>query len=218
MKVSVLKNVMGANEALAARNRELLDRSGVFAIDLMSSPGAGKTSLIIETVRVLKSKLRIGVIEGDIASTIDSDRVRKEGVKVLQINVGAECSLDANMVGQGLAKLPLKDFDLLFIENVGNLICPAEFTLGEHRRVVVLSLPEGDDKPVKYPLMFTKSDCVLLNKIDLAPHLEFNTAKVKTAIRGLNPGVKIFEISCKTGRGVRGWCDWLVKERQGIAR
>lgn len=217
MKVAVLEKVMGANEALAAKNRELLDKNGVFAVDLMSAPGAGKTSLIVETVRALGKKARIGVVEGDIASTIDADRVRKEGVKVLQINVGAECSLDANMVGQGLAKLPLGEFDLLFIENVGNLICPAEFALGEHRRVVVLSLPEGDDKPVKYPLMFTRCDCVLINKTDLAPYLEFDLARVKRAVKGLNPKARIIETSCKTGGGIKEWCAWLLGEKKGAA-
>lgn len=214
MKVKVLQSVLGANDAIAVRNRELLDRHKVLAIDVMSSPGAGKTTLIIETLRQLKKKLRLAVVEGDIASTIDSDRVKKEGVEVLQINVGAECSLDANMVSQGLANLPLERLDLVFIENVGNLICPAEFALGEHLRVVVLSLPEGDDKPDKYPLMFTKCDCVVINKMDLKPYLEYDLEKVKLKVRGLNPGVKFFETSCKSGEGVKEWCAWLAKERQ----
>jgi hydrogenase nickel incorporation protein HypB len=214
LKVKVLQSVLGANDAIAVRNRELLDRHKVLAIDVMSSPGAGKTTLIIETLRQLKKKLRLAVVEGDIASTIDSDRVKKEGVEVLQINVGAECSLDANMVSQGLANLPLERLDLVFIENVGNLICPAEFALGEHLRVVVLSLPEGDDKPDKYPLMFTKCDCVVINKMDLKPYLEYDLEKVKLKVRGLNPGVKFFETSCKSGEGVKEWCAWLAKERQ----
>lgn len=214
MKVKVLQNVLGANDAIAARNRELLDRHRVLAVDVMSSPGAGKTTLIIQALRLLKNKLRLAVVEGDIASTIDSDRVKKEGVEVLQINVGAECSLDANMVSQGLAGLPLEKLDLVFIENVGNLICPAEFALGEHLRVVVLSLPEGDDKPEKYPLMFTKCDCVVINKMDLKPYLEYDLEKVKRKARGLNPGVKFFETSCRTGAGVKEWCAWLAGERK----
>lgn len=214
MKVKVLQDIMGANEAIAGRNREHLDRHKVLGIDLMSSPGAGKTSLIIATIKSLKDKLAIGVIEGDLATTIDSDRIKKTGARVLQINTGGGCSLDANMISLALKKFPLKGLDVLFIENIGNLICPAGNVLGEHRRVVILSLPEGDDKPAKYPIMFAGTDCVLLNKIDLAPYLDFDTARVRRTITGLNPKAKIFEVSTKTGEGLKVWCSWLISERR----
>jgi hydrogenase nickel incorporation protein HypB len=214
MKVRVLQDIMSANEAIAGRNRELFDRHRVLCVNLMSSPGAGKTSLIEATIKALKDRLAIGVIEGDLATTIDSDRIEKTGARVLQINTGGGCSLDANMVSLALEKFPLKDLDLLFIENIGNLICPAGNALGEHRRAVILSLPEGDDKPAKYPIMFAGADCVLLNKIDLAPHLDFDTAVVRRTVTGLNPKVKIFEVSAKSGQGLEAWCSWLIAERR----
>ncbi|MEW6143133.1 MAG: hydrogenase nickel incorporation protein HypB [Chloroflexota bacterium] len=214
MKVKVLQDIMGANEVIAGRNRELLDRHKVLCIDLMSSPGAGKTSLIEATIKALNDRLAIGVIEGDLATTIDSDRIKKTGARVLQINTGGGCSLDANMISLALKKFPIKDLDVLFIENIGNLICPAGNVLGEHRRVVILSLPEGDDKPAKYPIMFAGADCVLLNKIDLAPHLDFDTIRVRRTITGLNPKAKIFEVSAKTGIGLKDWCSWLISERR----
>jgi len=214
MKVRVLQDIMSANEAIAGHNRELFDRHRVLCVNLMSSPGAGKTSLIEATIKALKDRLAIGVIEGDLATTIDSDRIEKTGARVLQINTGGGCSLDANMVSLALEKFPLKDLDLLFIENIGNLICPAGNALGEHRRAVILSLPEGDDKPAKYPIMFAGADCVLLNKIDLAPHLDFDTAVVRRTVTGLNPKVKIFEVSAKSGQGLEAWCSWLIAERR----
>jgi hydrogenase nickel incorporation protein HypB len=217
MKVKVLQNIMGANEVIAARNRETLDHNRILGIDLMSSPGAGKTTLIVETIRALKGKMKIGVIEGDLATTLDSDRVKKTGASVVQINTGSQCSLDANMVSLAMGKLPLKGLDVLFIENVGNLICPAEWELGEHRRVAILSLPEGDDKPAKYPVMFTRCDCVLLNKMDLKPYLDFNLDRVRRTVRGLNPKVKIIEVSSKTGLGMTEWCGWVVRERKKLA-
>ncbi len=214
MKVKVLQDIMSANEAIAERNRDLFDRHRVLCVNLMSSPGAGKTSVIEATIRALKDRLAIGVIEGDLATTIDSDRIEKTGARVLQINTGGGCSLDANMISLALKKFPLKDLDILFIENIGNLICPAGNVLGEHRRAVILSLPEGDDKPAKYPVMFAGADCVLLNKIDLAPHLDFDTAMVRRTVTGLNPKVKIFEISARNGQGLKDWCSWLVAERR----
>jgi len=178
----------------------------------MSSPGAGKTSLILQTINNLKSKARIAVIEGDIASSLDADRVHQQGVEVVQINTAGGCHLDANMTEYALNNLPLGDIDLLLIENVGNLVCPAEFALGEHKRVMLLSLPEGDDKPYKYPLMFTEADVVLVNKIDLLPYLEFNLSAFHKAVSGLNPEVKVFQVSCKTGEGLEDWFSWLQNE------
>ena len=209
MKVKVIQNILSANDQIAERNRSLLDKNRVLAVNLMSSPGAGKTSLIIQTINRLKGKIGIGVIEGDIASTLDADRIKSEGVEVIQINTGGECHLDANMLSNALASLPLGGFDLLLIENVGNLICPAEFSLGEHKKAMILSLPEGDDKPYKYPLMFTEADVVLINKVDLLPLLDFKIDSFSQVVKGLNPDVEIFQISCKTGEGIEDWVSWL---------
>jgi len=212
MEIKVLKDILGANEQIAERNRQLLDSNKVFAVNLMSSPGAGKTSLILETIRKLKGKTKIGVVEGDISSTLDAETIGKEGVPVIQINTGGECHLDANMLSSALNNLPLQDIGLLLIENVGNLICPAEFALGEHKKVLVSSIPEGDDKPFKYPLMFHKADVVLINKIDLLPYLRFDTEAYSEAIKRINEKVEIFPISCATGQGIEQWVSWLLSQ------
>jgi len=212
MEIKVLKDILGANEQIAERNRQLLDSNGVFAVNLMSSPGAGKTSLIMETIKRLKGEIKIGVIEGDVSSSIDAEIIGKEGVPVLQINTGGECHLDANMTYRALNNLPLQDITLLFIENVGNLICTAEFALGAHRKVLVSSTPEGDDKPFKYPLMFHKVDVVLINKIDLQPHLKFDIQAYSQAIKGINEKAEIFQISCTTGQGIDQWLSWLQNQ------
>ena len=174
--LTISKDILSANEEIAKRNQEQLDKHGTLAINVMSSPGAGKTSIILQTISRLKEKIRIAVIEGDIASTIDADKINKQGVIAAQINTAGGCHLDANMLEKALNNLPLADIDLLFIENVGNLICPAEFDLGEHKKVMLLSIPEGDDKVYKYPLMFTEADVVFINKVDLLPLLEFDVA------------------------------------------
>ncbi len=212
MEIKVLKDILSANEQLAQRNQQLLDSKGVFAVNLMSSPGAGKTSLILETIKRLKGKTKIGVIEGDISSSLDAETIGKEGVPVLQINTGGECHLDANMTSNALSNMPLQDIELLLIENVGNLVCPAEFALGEHRKVLISSMPEGDDKPFKYPLMFHEADAVLINKIDLLPYLKFDTETFSQAIKGINQKVAIFQISCATGQGVEQWVSWLLTQ------
>ena len=212
MEIKVLKDILSANEQIAERNRQLLDSKGVFAVNLMSSPGAGKTSLILETIKELKGKTRIGVIEGDISSSLDAETIGKEGVPVIQINTGGACHLDANMLSSALSNVPLEDIELLLIENVGNLVCPAEFTLGEHKKVLVSSIPEGDDKPFKYPLMFHKADVVLINKIDLLPYLKFDTQAFSQAVRGINEKVGIFQISCATGQGIEQWTSWLLTQ------
>jgi len=212
MKVKVLQDILSANDGIARRNQSRLDKHGILTINVMSSPGAGKTSLILQTINNLKQKARIAVIEGDVASSLDADKVHKQGVAVVQINTAGGCHLDANMTENALNNLPLEDIDLLLIENVGNLICPAEFALGEHRRVMLLSLPEGDDKAYKYPLMFTEADVVLINKSDLLPYLDFNIPAFCKAVSGLNPKVKIFQVSCKTGEGLEDWFSWLEDE------
>ena len=212
MEIKVLKDILNANEQIAERNRQLLDSKGVFAVNLMSSPGAGKTSLILETIKRMKGKTRVGVVEGDISSSMDAEAVGKTGAPVVQINTGGSCHLDANMVNNALSNLPLQDIELLFIENVGNLICPAGFALGENRKVIISSIPEGDDKPFKYPLMFDIADAVLINKIDLLPYLKFDIQTFSQAIKGINENVEIFQVSCVTGQGIEQWVSWLLSQ------
>jgi hydrogenase nickel incorporation protein HypB len=209
MEIKVLKDILGANEQIAVKNRELLDSNKVFAVNIMASPGAGKTSIVLQTIRALEDKVRIGVIEGDISSSIDAETVAKEGVPVVQINTGGECHLEAFQVQNALNNLPLVDIDLLLIENVGNLVCPAEFNLGEHRKVLIASIPEGDDKPFKYPLMFNTVDALVLNKIDLLPYVKFNVDAFTKAVKNINAKVEIFKVSCTTGDGVQSWAKWL---------
>ncbi len=216
MEIKVLQDILSANDRIARRNQSLLDKHGILTINVMSSPGAGKTSLILQTIGKLKEKARIAVIEGDVASSLDAEKIHKQGVTVVQINTAGGCHLDANMTEGALNNLPLGDIDLLLIENVGNLICPAGFALGEHKRVMLLSLPEGDDKPYKYPLMFTGADVVLVNKIDLLPYLDFNVSAFYKAVTGLNPDVTIFQVSCKTGQGLEGWFSWLQEQMKEV--
>jgi hydrogenase nickel incorporation protein HypB len=207
--ITVGEDILGANEEKAKANKKLLDSHHIMTINIMSSPGAGKTSLIMSTINHLKDKVRIAVIEGDVASSVDADKISEEGIPVIQINTAGGCHLDANMVESALNGLPLEEADLLFIENVGNLICPNAFALGEDQRIMISSLPEGHDKPQKYPAMFADTDIVLLNKIDLEPYLDFDTDAFKKTVTGLNPDVTIFPVSCKTGEGMDAWFSWL---------
>ena len=211
MKVPVVKEILKANDQVAGENRELFDRHGLRVVNVMASPGAGKTSTILAAVARLPESLRPGVIEGDVASSIDADKIAEQGVPVVQINTGGNCHLDAPMVRSALSHLPLDALDLLFIENVGNLICPANYRLGSDLNLVIGSVPEGHDKPFKYPGMFTNADVVVLNKEDLAEVFEFDHAEYERGIRMVNPGVPVFRISCKTGAGVDEWVQWLVQ-------
>lgn len=214
-KIEVIQNVLEANDIIASRNRQLLDKHKVFMINIMSAPGAGKTSLILQTLTRLKGKLDIAVIEGDVASTVDAEKVQGKAKAVVQINTGnmpESCSLMAAMIKSALKDMPLDETDVILIENVGNLICPAEFTLGEHKRVVISSLPEGDDKPIKYPLIFADADAVIINKMDLLPHVDFDIAAFRRSITGLNPKVEVFQLSTKTGQGLERWCSWLLEQ------
>ena len=210
MEIKVLKDILSANDEIAQRNRALLESKRVFTINVMSSPGAGKTSLILETIKRLKNKVRMGVIEGDISSTIDAQKVKKEKVPVLQINTGGECHLDAVMVNRALDNLPLDDIGLLLIENVGNLVCPGEFKLGEDRKALILSVPEGDDKVYKYPLLFHLADAVVINKIDLLPYTKFDIEGFSRALRGMNQKARLFQVSCTTHQGIDDWIDWVL--------
>lgn len=212
MKVKVVTRILEANERIAADNRRIFDDSGVYVINLMSAPGAGKTSLLEGTIKELNKKLKVAVIEGDIAGTQDAERIGNLGVPVIQINTGGACHLDANMINEVLGELPLKEIELLFIENVGNLVCPAEFNVGEDMKVMLLSITEGDDKPLKYPLMFQESSALILNKIDLLQYTNVSIDKIKKDAMSLSPSIKIFEVSCRTGEGISEWTDWLVKK------
>lgn len=216
MKIKVLTNILNANEQLADKNKKLLDDNKVLTLNIMASPGAGKTSLIMGTIARLKDEVKIAVIEGDIASTIDADKIGAEGIDVVQINTGGGCHLDANMVENALSSLNLAAIDLLFIENVGNLVCPAAFKLGEHKRIVISSMPEGNDKPHKYPAMFTDSEAVILNKIDLLPVLDYDLDDFNNTVKGLNPDAAMFQLSAQTGQGFDSWIDWLKTELKDL--
>jgi len=212
LKVSVVRNILEANEAIAQKNRKLFKKKGIFTINLMSSPGAGKTTLLENTVEALKDKLRMAVIEGDIQSSVDARRIAKKGVQAIQINTDGGCHLDANMIQNVLAHLDLDNLDLLIVENVGNLVCPAEFDIGENVKAMILSVTEGDDKPLKYPIMFRESSVLLINKIDLLPYTNCKINNIKKAVLKLNPKIKIFEVSCRTGEGLENWYKWIRQQ------
>jgi len=219
-KIEVVQNVLEANETIASRNRQLLDKHNVFVVNIMSAPGAGKTSLVLQTLRRLRDKLNIAVIEGDVASAVDAEKVQNEAKAVVQINtrnMPESCSLMAIMIESALRDMPLDNLDLILIENLGNLICPAEFALGEHKRVVIASLPEGDDKPIKYPLIFVDADAVIINKMDLVSHVDFDIAAFRRSVAGLNPKAEVFEVSCKTGEGIEEWCSWILGQAKATA-
>ena len=218
-RVPVIEKIMSANDQIASVNRALLDASGVFSLNLMASPGAGKTSFILQTIKALSGRLRIGVIEGDTAPvTIDADKIIAAGMPAVQINTGGDCHLDANMVQSGLMQLPLKEIDILIIENVGNLVCPASFNLGTHANVLIASIPEGDDKPYKYPAIYRGLEVLIINKIDLLPYVPFKMDYFRQGVEMLNPGVKTFPISCASGEGVAAWTDWVVEQVQKDAK
>ncbi len=210
MDVEVLEGIFDANEKIARENASLLLAHGVMAVNLMASPGAGKTSLIAGTLERLEGRLRAGVIEGDIASSVDAEKIKAYGVPVVQINTGGACHLDAVMIRQALDHLDLASLDLLIIENVGNLVCPAEFKLGESLRAMILSVAEGHDKPLKYPLMFSESDVLVVNKTDLIGLGDFDMDELRGTVMRMNPDMVIFEVSCRTGDGLDAWVDWLA--------
>jgi len=210
IEIPVVEQILSANDRIAAENRKLLDEHRVVAVNVMASPGAGKTSLILRTIQDLEGRLCVGVIEGDVAGRVDADRVAEAGAPVVQINTGGGCHLDAPQVQSALHRLPLDEIDLLLIENVGNLICPVGFSLGEHRKVMISHVPEGHDKPIKYPAMFAAVDALVLNKMDLMPYLDFDEQAFDRAVRALNADAPIFRVSCKTGVGLQAWVDWLV--------
>ena len=209
MKVKVVTRILEANDRIAEENRKTFKDAGVYVVNLMGAPGAGKTTLLERTIRELKPHLKIGVIEGDIVGSDDAERIGALDVPVVQINTGGACHLDANMINEVLTELPLNELDLLIIENVGNLVCPAEFKVGEDMKMMVLSIAEGHDKPLKYPLMFRESSALVLNKMDLLPYMNTDMNKVRNDSLALNPLLKIFEVSCATGDGIDAWAQWL---------
>jgi len=218
-KVEIGKKILSANEEYAAKNSRLLAEQGKLCLNMISSPGSGKTTILVRTINELKGKIKIGVIEGDIQTDIDAKRIQATGAPAVQINTDGACHLSAAQVSSGLEKLPLADLDLVFIENVGNLICPSAFELGETAKVVVLSVPEGDDKPAKYPAIFAKSKVLLINKIDLLGaqmQVDFNLERAKTDAHKLNKSIEILPISAKTGEGMADWYNWLVEAIKNI--
>jgi hydrogenase nickel incorporation protein HypB len=208
-KVLVVEKILSANDRVAAENRKIFDCANVKAINFMASPGAGKTSLIEQTIRRLLPAMNLVVIDGDIATNIDADRAMAAGAVAVQINTGGDCHLDAVMVNAALKQVDLSAIDLVIIENVGNLVCPASFSLGSHKSVLIASIPEGDDKPYKYPGMYRGVDALVINKIDLLPYVPFDMAYFQKGVEILNPGVMTFPLSCKTGQGLDRWIDWI---------
>ena len=218
MEIKVMANILEKNEQIAAQVKQTFDRHGIFAFNLLGSPGSGKTSLLEQTIKALHSEIRIAVIEGDLFTFKDAERIEAHGIPVVQINTGGGCHLDAAMVQNVLPRLPLSELDMIVIENVGNLVCPAEFAVGEHVKVTVLSITEGEDKPLKYPLMFKQSALAVLNKVDLLPYTNFDMAAAVHDITSINPSIQLIQASCRTGDGLTGWFDWLRQQVQNIRK
>lgn len=216
--IEIREDILSDNRNLADEIRNMLRRHDVFLLNLMASPGGGKTSLIVNTIIQLKDAVNIGVIEGDIDSVVDAERIVKEGVPAVQLKTGGFCHLDASMIDMALKEMDLENLDLIIIENIGNLVCPAEFDTGAVKNVMILSVPEGDDKPLKYPLMFSICDVLLVNKIDYLGIADFDMKALKERVFNLNPNIKIFEVSCKTGVGIPAWIQWLTDEMDTVLR
>jgi hydrogenase nickel incorporation protein HypB len=214
MKINVMTDILEANDRIAAANGEVFNKNRNLVLNLMSSPGAGKTSLLEKTGEALKGKLRLGVIAGDIETTRDAERLEKHKLPVIQLTTGSACHLDANMIASAMPHIDLKKIDILVIENVGNLVCPAEFKLGEDYKIMMLSVTEGDEKPLKYPLMFRESSLLLINKIDLLKYTNFNLKEAKANARRVHPDLDIIDISCVTGEGIADWIAWLDRHYQ----
>lgn len=212
MEIKVLSNILKANENIAEGNRQIFSKNGILVLNIISSPGSGKTSILEKTIQQLTSDVQIGIIEGDLQTSKDAERINVLGTPVVQINTEGGCHLDANMVKMALSDLPLENLDCLIIENVGNLVCPASYQLGEDMKIVVLSVTEGDDKPSKYPIIFRESQILLINKMDLLPFTNFDLAAAKKAALQINPDLKIFELSCQNGQGIENWTQWLISK------
>jgi hydrogenase nickel incorporation protein HypB len=216
-QIKMVKSILTGNDELAARNRNCFEMAGVLAVNVMASPGAGKTSLIVKTIEMLHNRSRIGVIEGDIAGRIDTEKVLAAGAAdAVQINTGGSCHLEANMIQQALNNLDLAALDIVFVENVGNLVCPTHWALGEQIKLCILSTPEGHDKPIKYPELFAASDVIVISKMDLIDLVDFESDFFYESVRALNQDAPIFELSCRTGQGIEQWIDWLVEMRTAV--
>lgn len=211
-QVQLNSNILGANDLLARKNRKIFGDNQLLVINLMSSPGSGKTTILERTIENLNNRLKLGVIEGDLYTDQDAQRIENKGVQVVQINTQGACHLDANMVANTFEKLNINNLDLMIIENVGNLVCPAEFDLGEDFKTVVISITEGNDKPLKYPLIFREARVILVNKIDLLPYTDFSLDKFEQDIAQINPTAEVFLLSGRTGQGIEDWINWLIKE------
>jgi hydrogenase nickel incorporation protein HypB len=214
-KVTIAQNILAANDTIAQEIQQSLSERGIRTINIMSSPGAGKTTLLERTIARLHGQLGIGVIEGDIETSADAERIEAAGAETVQINTRGACHLEAHMIRDALAQLDLAQINLLVIENIGNLVCPSSWNLGEDSRVVVVSTTEGDDKPAKYPQMFATSQVMVVNKLDLLPYVDYDVDKVKRHALAINPHLRIFEVSCRTGAGLDAWCDWLFNFAYG---
>ena len=212
MEIKVMKNILGENDKIAEENRKFFGEKKILTVNLMGSPGSGKTSLLEKTLEKLSGKIKIAVIEGDLFTAKDAERIERQGVQVVQINTSGGCHLDAQMVKRAAESLNLDEINLLIVENVGNLVCPAEFDVGENLKAVVLSITEGDDKPMKYPLIFKESAITLLNKIDLLPFTNFNLESAREDLTTLHPNLKIIETSCTKDSGIDSWCEWLMEK------
>ncbi len=210
--ILVVEKILSANDRIAAQNRAIFDEAGVIAFNFMASPGAGKTSLIEQTVSRLLPRMNLAVIDGDIATNFDADRAQAAGALAVQINTGGECHLDAVMLNSALKQMDLTGIDMVIVENVGNLVCPASFQLGTHKSILIASIPEGDDKPYKYPGMYRGVDALVINKIDLLPYVPFNMEFFRKGVEILNPGLVTFPVSCRTGEGLNSWLEWLVSQ------
>lgn len=209
--ILVVEKILSANDRIASENREIFNSAGIKAFNIMASPGAGKTSLIEQTIKHLLPTMKLAVIDGDIATSIDADRAQAAGALAVQINTGGECHLDAVMINSALKQMNLTNIDAIIIENVGNLVCPASFQLGSHKSILIASVPEGDDKPYKYPGMYRGVDALVINKIDLLPYVQFNMEYFREGVEILNPGMVTFPLSCKTGEGLDSWISWINK-------
>jgi len=214
-KITIAQNILAANDTIAQEVQQSLATHGIRTINMMSSPGAGKTTLLERTIARLRGEMAIGVIEGDIETSADAERIETAGAETVQINTRGACHLEAHMIRAALKELDIAHINLLFIENIGNLVCPSEWDLGEDLRAVVVSTTEGDDKPAKYPQMFAVSQVMIVNKLDLLPYVDYDVEKVKRQALAINPQLRIFQVSCRTGEGLDAWCEWLVTFANG---
>lgn len=218
MQIDMKQPILDKNDSLAAENRRLFEEKRVFVVDLLASPGSGKTSTILATIEALRDRYNIAVIEGDIASSVDAEKIKAQGIAAVQINTGGACHLESDMIRRAVEVLDLDHLDLIIVENVGNLVCPTDFDLGENAKVMILSVPEGHDKPLKYPGVFQAAEAIILNKVDTMPVFDFDEEAFRASVGQLNPGAPIFPIAATKGQGVAEWAEWLAERIEGLQR